>query len=70
MTEGYPNLKFLDAIQDLKVTDIEYVQVTENIIQLEGTLEGYECLHCPQFQNHVCSYFMNADAFKDDISVV
>ena len=53
MTEGYPNLRFLDAIQDLKVTGMEYVQVAENIIQLEETLEGYECLHCPQFPNHV-----------------
>lgn len=68
--EGYPNLKFLDPIQDLKVADMEYVQVTENIIQLEGTLKGYGCVHCPQFQNHVCSILIKIYAFHNEISAV
>lgn len=54
MVERYPDLKFLDAVQDLKVTDMNFVQTLEDKIQVENTLEGYNCLDCPHFQSHVC----------------
>lgn len=53
MIEAYPSLIFLDMLRDLKVTNMEYVQMTEDKIRIESTLEGYSCLHCPQFQRHV-----------------
>ena len=54
MTEIYPDLKFLDPVQDLKVTSMEYVQMSEHNFQIESTLESYNCVGCPQFLKHVC----------------
>lgn len=56
MVEVYPNLKFLDIVQDLRVTSMEYIQMNEAKVQLESTLEGYNCLHCSRFHEHVCTH--------------
>lgn len=62
MTEIYPDLKFLDPVQDLKVTSMEYVQMSEHNFQIESTLESYNCVGCPQFLKHVC--WLNSIDFK------
>ena len=57
MIETYPNLKFLDAVQDLRVTNMEFIQMSEAKVQIESTLEMYNCIHCSHFQEHVCINF-------------
>ena len=54
LTEAYPNLRFLDAVRDLKLTHLEFVQMSNDKIRIESTLDGFICLRCPQFQEHVC----------------
>lgn len=56
LIEGYPNIRFLDTFRDLKLTNMEYVKMAEDKSQIENTLDGFNCISCPQFLEHVCLY--------------
>ena len=56
LIEGYPNIRFLDTIRDLKLTSMEYVEMAEDACQIESTLDGFSCIGCPHFLEHVRMY--------------
>ena len=56
LIESYPNIRFLDTFRDLKLTSMEYVKMAEDKKQIESTLDGFSCICCPQFLQHVCMF--------------
>ncbi len=46
---------FLDPMKNFKIKDMQYIENMDRKRMLEGTLESYECVLCPQFEEHVCT---------------
>ena len=51
LTEEFPSI--VDPVRDLKITDMEFVQMKEEKEQFEAALEYYSCKRCPEFEQHV-----------------
>ena len=50
-TQG--GLHILDPVRELKVTDMEYVEMRDERNQLVHLLSELSCRHCPLFEDHV-----------------
>ena len=50
----YPGgLKPLDPVKDLKMGNLDFVEMKQEKERFEGTLEHYSCIRCYQFKEHV-----------------
>ena len=48
--QGLPSL---DPMRDLKLNDMQYVEMREEKEQFESTMPLYRCINCPDFEQHV-----------------
>ena len=40
-------------VRDLKIKDLEYIQMSDEKKILESVIGTYDCIQCPQFKKHV-----------------
>lgn len=53
-SEGYPEgLELLDPVKDLKIKELNFVEMMEEKRTVEGTMSYFTCLSCPNFEEHV-----------------
>ena len=45
----------LDPRKSLKIKDVQYIGKIDKKQKLEGTMDLYDCTHCPQLEDHVGS---------------
>ena len=50
---GPSRLSFLDPVNDLRISNLEFVEMKQELDKLEGTMQHYGCTICPQFTEHV-----------------
>ena len=50
---GPSRLSLLDPVNDLRINNMEFVELKEEMNKLEGTMQHYNCTHCPHFSEHV-----------------
>ena len=54
LTEAFPGgVPYLDPVRDLKLSNMEFVEMREEREQFEATLQHYSCKRCPEFEKHV-----------------
>eukprot|EP00731_Ephydatia_muelleri_P024167 Em0016g438a len=49
---GPSRLSFLDPVNDLRISNLEFVEMKQELDKLEGTMQHYGCTICPQFTEH------------------
>ena len=47
----------LDPMKDLKVNTMEYMELKDEKYRLEKTMCYYDCVRCPDFDDHVSKMF-------------
>ena len=59
LTEAFPDgVPALRPVRELRITDMEFVQIRDEREKLESTMDCYTCCHCPQFEAHVSSQYI------------
>ena len=54
LTEAFPSgVPALCPVRQLRVTDMEFVQMRDERERLESTMDCYTCVRCPEFESHV-----------------
>lgn len=53
VVDNSDDLPYLDPMRDLKINDMEYVELREKRVILESMVTSYDCVHCPLFERHV-----------------
>ena len=54
LTEAFPSgVPALCPVRQLRVSDMEFVQMRDERESLESTMDCYTCTRCPEFQSHV-----------------
>ena len=52
-TSSLASLPALNPVRDLKVTNMDYVAMGEERLQLEAMVQHHTCVRCPLFKEHV-----------------
>ena len=54
LTEAFPSgVPALSPVKHLRITDMEFVEMSDERGKLEATMDCYNCTHCPEFKAHV-----------------
>ena len=51
--EFYSRCTFLDPIKHFKINDMQFIDIMDKKRKIEETMESYECINCPHFEEHV-----------------
>lgn len=54
----------MDPVRDLKITDMEFVQMKEEKEQFVAALEYHSCKRCPEFEQHVRHLYLGQHGFS------
>ena len=49
----------IDPIRDLKINDIDFVDGTKRVKNLEQQITGFQCLQCKKINEHVSIMLLN-----------